>query len=71
MDVNKYIKIVVNKHFGKPILIIEIRISVYDILNLLSNGMSKSDIVKNFTEISIEMINTCLFFVTNKEKNIL
>ena len=69
-NINKYIEINTNKRFGKPILK-GTRISVYDVLNWLSNGMSKKDIIADFPEINENMINACLFFVANKEKNLL
>ena len=70
LDINKYIEINTEKRFGKPI-IKGTRISVYDILNWLSNGMSKKDIIKDFPELNEKMINACLYFVANKEKNLL
>jgi len=69
-NINKYIEINTNKRFGKPILK-GTRISVYDVLNWLSNGMSKKEIINDFPELTENMINACLFFVANKEKNLL
>ncbi len=70
LDLNKYIEINTEKRFGKPILK-GTRISVYDVLNWLSNGMSKKEIVADFPELNDNMINACLFFAANKEKNLL
>ncbi|WP_026776426.1 DUF433 domain-containing protein [Polaribacter sp. Hel_I_88] len=66
MDYKKYITIEPNKRFGKPILI-GTRISVYDVLNWLANGMSKKEILKDFPELNKESINACLSFAANRE----
>ncbi len=70
LDINKYLEINTEKRFGKPI-IKGTRISVYDVLNWLSNGMSKEEIINDFPELNEQMINACLYFVANKEKNLL
>ncbi|PID63567.1 MAG: hypothetical protein CR974_01675 [Gammaproteobacteria bacterium] len=57
-----YITINKEKRFGKPI-IIGTRISVYDVLNWLANGMSKQEIIEDFPELNEEAINACLAFV--------
>lgn len=62
IDYRKYIAIDHNKRFGKPI-VIGTRISVYDVLNWLANGMSKAEILADFPEISEEAIHACLAFV--------
>jgi uncharacterized protein (DUF433 family) len=69
-NINKYIEINANKRFGKPILK-GTRISVYDVLNWLSNGMSKKEIINDFPELTEDMISACLYFAANKEKNLL
>lgn len=66
MNYQKYIEIVPNKRFGKP-CIKGTRISVYDVLNWLSNGMTKEEIMADFDELSVEMINACLGFAADKE----
>jgi uncharacterized protein (DUF433 family) len=67
VQVEKYIEINTEKRFGKPI-IKGTRISVYDVLAWLSNGMTKEDIIKDFPELSEEHINACLAFAANKEQ---
>ena len=52
--------------FGKP-CIKGTRISVYDVLNWLSNGMTKEDIMQDFEALNEEMINACLAFAADKE----
>jgi len=64
---NKYIEIDRTKRFGKPI-IKGTRISVYDILVWFSNGMSRSEIIEDFPELTVEQINASLAFIANKER---
>ena len=66
IDYRKHITIEPNKRFGKPI-IIGTRISVYDVLNWLANGMTKQEILEDFPELREESINACLSFVANRE----
>ena len=63
----KYIEINTEKRFGKPV-IKGTRISVYDVLSWLSNGMSKEEIIHDFPELNEEQINACLAFAANKEQ---
>lgn len=66
MNYNNFIEIVPEKRFGRP-CIKGTRISVYDILNWLANGMAKKDIIEDFPELNEEQINACLFFAADKE----
>ncbi len=66
---NKYIEINPEKRFGKPI-IKGTRISVYDVLSWLSNGMTREDIIRDYPELSKEKINACLSFAAKKEQEI-
>lgn len=66
MKYKKYIEIRADKRFGKP-CIKGTRISVYDVLNWLSNGMTKQEIINDFEELNEEMINACLAFAADKE----
>lgn len=58
-----------NKRFGKP-CIRETRISVYDILNWLANGMSIKEILSDFTELREEDILACLSYAADREHKI-
>ena len=69
MNYNEFIEIRTDKRFGKP-CIKGTRISVYDVLNWLLNGMSKEEIIIDFDELSLEMINACLAFAADKEHNL-
>jgi len=62
----KLIEIRPEKRFGKP-TIIGTRITVYDVLNWLASGMSKSDILNDYSELNEEHINACLAFAANRE----
>jgi len=64
-----YIEIDSKKRFGKP-CIKGTRISVYDILNWLVNGMTKQEISKDFPELDENHINACLAYAANKEHNL-
>jgi uncharacterized protein (DUF433 family) len=69
LDYKKYITIDPKKRFGKPI-IVGTRISVYDVLNWLANGMTKENILEDFTELNADKINACLLFAANRENRI-
>lgn len=69
MKYQDYIEIRSDKRFGKP-CIKGTRISVYDVLNWLSKGMSKEDIMSDFEELTEEMINACLGFAADKERKL-
>lgn len=65
-----HIVIGASKRFGKP-TIAGTRITVYDVLNWLANGMSKEEIIKDFPELTIEDINACLLYAANRENRII
>ncbi|MCF6357105.1 MAG: DUF433 domain-containing protein [Draconibacterium sp.] len=64
---NKYIEIDSEKRFGKPI-IKGTRISVYDVLSWLSNGMTRQGIIHDYPELTENQINACLSFAAKKEQ---
>ncbi len=67
IQLKKYIEIKTEKRFGKPI-IKGTRISVYDVLSWLSNGMTRKEIISDFPELNEQQINACLYFAANKER---
>ena len=69
IDYKKHIAIDPNKRFGKPI-ILGTRISVYDVLNWLANGMTKIEILEDFPELNEDGINACLAYAANRENRI-
>ncbi len=66
MNYTDYIEIVSEKRFGRP-CIKGTRISVYDVLKWMANGMTKAEIIEDFPELSEEHINACLSFAANRE----
>lgn len=70
MNYQEYIEIRAEKRFGKPCLK-GTRISVYDVLNWLANGMSREDIKSDFTEITDKMIDACLAYAADKERRLI
>jgi uncharacterized protein (DUF433 family) len=69
MDYKEYIEIVPEKRFGRP-CIKGTRISVYDVLNWLANGMSKAEILDDFPELSEVQINACLAYAADREHRV-
>ena len=61
MNYANYIEINPEKRFGKPI-IIGTRISVYDVLSWLSEGMSMNDIILDFPELTEDQIKACVSY---------
>jgi uncharacterized protein (DUF433 family) len=70
MNYRDFIEIRPDKRFGRPCLK-GTRISVYDVLNWLANGMTKEEIMNDFEEISEEMINACLAFAADKDHSLI
>ncbi len=66
MSYTRFIEIVPEKRFGRP-CIKGTRISVYDILNWLANGMSREEIISDFPELNEEHILACLAFAADRE----
>lgn len=64
---DKYIEINTGKRFGKPV-IKGSRISVYDVLSWLANGMTRDEIIADFPELNKNQINACLSFAADKER---
>lgn len=70
MNYHDFLEIRPDKRFGKP-TIKGTRISVYDVLNWLSNGMSRAEIKSDFQEITDEMIDACLSYAADKERRLI
>ena len=69
VNYKKYITIEPGKRSGKP-CIRGIRITVYDILNMLADGMSYDEIIDDFPKITREDILACLAFAADKENTV-
>ena len=69
MDYRNRITIEPGKRGGKP-CIRGLRISVYDVLAMLADGMTLSEIIDDFPELQAEDIAACLSFAANREHNL-
>ena len=70
MDYRKIITIEPDKRGGKP-CIRGMRITVYDVLDYLAGGMSETDIVADFPDLTAEDIRACLAFAADRERRLL
>ena len=66
MNYAERITIEAGKRGGKP-CIRGLRITVYDVLSWLADGMSEKEIIEDFPELMIEDIKACLSFAANRE----
>lgn len=66
MSYTDYISIDPNIRFGKPCLK-KTRISVYDVLGWLAEGMSHQEILSDHPGLSEDMIRACLAFAADRE----
>jgi uncharacterized protein (DUF433 family) len=57
------------KRGGRP-CIRGLRITVYDILAMLSQGMSEADIIADFPELEIEDIRAALAFAADRDHTV-
>ncbi len=64
-----YITIEPGKRSGKP-CIRGLRITVYDILSMLADGMTYDEILDDFPKLTNEDIIACLAFAADKENTI-
>jgi len=69
MDYHKIITIEPGKRSGKP-CIRGMRITVYDVLEYLTGGMSEDEILKDFSELTSQDIKACLAFAADREKKL-
>lgn len=68
-DYHNIITIEAGKRSGKP-CIRGLRITVYDVLSWLADGMTPLEIIEDFPELNAEDISACLSFAANKEHDI-
>lgn len=61
MDYWRFIEIVPDKRSGHP-CIKGTRITVSDVLNWISCGMSKKEILHDFPELNLKQIEACIAF---------
>lgn len=69
MDYQHIITIEPGKRSGKP-CIRGMRITVYDILEYLAGGMTETEILEDFSELTLEDIKVCLTFAAEREKKL-
>ena len=69
IDYKQYITINSQIRFGKP-TIIGTRITVFDILYWMSNGMTINEIIEDFPELSENQIKACLSYAADREHKI-
>ena len=69
MDYHNRITVEPGKRGGKP-CIRGLRITVYDVLEQLSAGLSTEEIIQDFPELEAEDIRACLGFAADRERHI-
>ncbi|MDR2065127.1 MAG: DUF433 domain-containing protein [Prevotellaceae bacterium] len=66
---NDIIRIDPEKRFGKP-CVRDTRITVYDVLEWLSENMSHDEIIADFPELTRQDILACLAFAARRERTL-
>lgn len=69
MTYQDYIEITPDRRSGKP-CIKQTRITVYDVLGWLAQGMSVPEIVEDFPELNKEQIQACLAYAAEREHHL-
>ena len=70
MDYSKIIIIEPGKRSGKPV-IRGLRIAVQDVLEYLASGMTVSEIVADFPELTADDVRACLAFAADRERRLM
>ena len=70
MNYQDYIEITPGKRSGRP-CIKQTRITVYDVLGWLAQGMSVSDILDDYPELTIHQVQACLAYAASREHHLL
>ncbi|PCI72994.1 MAG: hypothetical protein COB38_02270 [Gammaproteobacteria bacterium] len=70
MNYQDFIEITPGKRSGKP-CVKNTRITVYDVLGWLANGMSREEIVEDFPELTREQIHACLAYAAEREQHLI
>ncbi len=69
MKYQKLITIEPDKRGGKP-CIRGLRITVYDVLEYLASGMSETQVLKDFPDLTHQDILACLAFAADRERKL-
>jgi len=70
MNYSDIITIEPGKRGGKP-CIRGLRFTVYDVLEYLAGGMSETEILADFPDLTVEDIRACLAFAADRERRLL
>lgn len=70
MNYSGIITIEPGKRGGKP-CIRGLRMTVYDVLEYLAGGMSETEILADFPDLTVEDIRACLAFAADRERRLL
>ena len=70
MNYRERIAVEPGKRGGRP-CIRGLRITVYDVLDQLSAGMTAEEIIEDFPELELEDIRACLGFAADRERHII
>ena len=69
LDYQEYITIEPDKRGGKP-CIRGMRVTVYDVLDYLASGMSQTQILADFPDLTAQDIKACLAFAADRERKL-
>lgn len=69
MTYKNFIEITPGKRSGKP-CIKHTRITVYDVLGWLAQGMTTVEIIEDYPELSAEQIQACLAYAADREHHL-
>jgi uncharacterized protein (DUF433 family) len=69
MNYRDQITIETGKRGGKP-CIRGLRITVYDVLDYLASGMTETEILREFPDLTTEDIRACLAFAADRERKL-
>jgi uncharacterized protein (DUF433 family) len=69
MNYRDIITIEPGKRGGKP-CIRGMRITVYDVLDYLASGMSETEILRDFPDLTRDDIHACLAFAADRERRL-
>ncbi len=69
MNYQEHIEIIAGKRSGKP-CIKHTRVSVYDVLGWLAAGMTVSEILNDYPELSADDIQACLVYAAEREHHL-
>lgn len=70
MDYSRLITIDPARRSGKP-CIRDLRITVSDVLDLLASGMSETDILRDYPDLTADDIRACLAFAADRERRMM